>query len=120
MLVIQCRDMIASGAMKGFDCIDIDKVPAPTTVVVYRPGSAVPSLNLTLACSSPSYLPLYIRDADFLARLLVVVEPFAFREVNACKLGIRFSARGQPFALYAAVSPHALPISPTRRYTHLP
>jgi hypothetical protein len=36
-----------------------------------------------------SYLPLYAHYADLLARLLIVVEPFAIRQVYAGELGAR-------------------------------
>lgn len=50
--------------------------------------------HTSYACTnlSTSYLPLDIRNADFLARFLIVVEPFALGKVNARKFGPRFSA----------------------------
>jgi hypothetical protein len=50
-------------------------------------------------CLGPSYLPLDVRDAYFLARLLVVVEPLAFLEVDARPLGGGLGSHGEELSL---------------------
>jgi hypothetical protein len=47
----------------------------------------------------PSNLPLDACDTDFLASLLVVVEPFVFGKVNSGKFGARLCSRRKELAL---------------------
>lgn len=49
--------------------------------------------------SRPSNLPFDILDADLLSRLLVIVEPFAFRQVDPAELGPGIDALGLPLPL---------------------
>ena len=49
--------------------------------------------------SSPPDLPVEVFDADFLANLLVIVEPFSFREVDSGKFSTAFSAITEPFSI---------------------
>lgn len=49
--------------------------------------------------SRSSNVPLNIRDAHFLPRLLVIVKPLAFGQIDARELGAGLEAHGLPFAL---------------------
>ena len=46
------------------------------------------------------HFPDQVRDADLLARLLVVVEPLALVQLDGLELGARLLACGKPLALY--------------------
>lgn len=56
----------------------------------------------------PPYLPLYICDAHFLTRLLVIVEPLALIQLNGSELGPRLGSLGLEFTLDPISSPHYL------------
>jgi hypothetical protein len=64
--------------------------------------------------SSPPNLPLHIRDADLLSRLLIVVEPLTVYEVNARELGVGLNAGGVELSLQPSIStprPYFPPVS---------
>lgn len=44
-------------------------------------------------------IPLDILDADLVAGLFIIVEPFALRQIYARELGTRFRSFGQPLPL---------------------
>jgi hypothetical protein len=52
-----------------------------------------------LHCLGSANLPLDARDAHFLARLLVVVEPLVLGEVDACEFGGRLCSHGEELSL---------------------
>lgn len=51
----------------------------------------------SVSCSSD--LKFHILDADFFARLFVVIKPVAFSQVNGGKFGVSLQTCGLPFAL---------------------
>jgi hypothetical protein len=50
-------------------------------------------------CSSPPNFPFDVLDADLLSRLLVVVKPFPFAQIDTCKLRPRVGACSLPITL---------------------
>ena len=50
-------------------------------------------------------LPHQIRNANLLARLLVVVEPLALVQLDRFELSIRLFARGEPLSLPTSSAP---------------
>jgi hypothetical protein len=60
------------------------------------------------------HFPNQVRDANLLARLLVVVEPLALVQLNGLELGIGLLACGKPLALFLSVF---RPVAPTNPHT---
>ena len=65
---------------------------------LFTPASSQPTLR------APD-LPHQIRNANLLARLLVVVEPLALVQLDRLELSIRLLARGEPLSLYTSSVP---------------
>lgn len=57
--------------------------------------------------SRPPNLPLDILDANLITRLLIVIKPLPFAQINARKLRARVSSHSFPLALSPSLAFHA-------------
>lgn len=60
----------------------------------------VPRRFSIVAFLRPPDLPFDILDANLISRFLIIIKPFSFRKVDACKLSTRIGADCFPFTLY--------------------
>ena len=72
--------------------------PPHILIVSFHIPPTHPSISSNPTLRAPN-LPHQIRNANLLARLLVVVEPLALVQLDRFELGIRLFARGEPLSL---------------------
>ena len=78
--------------------------PPHILIVSFHIPPTHPSTSSNPTLRAPN-LPHQIRDANLLARLLVVVEPLALVQLDRFELGIGLFARGEPLSLSPSLVP---------------
>lgn len=71
-------------------------MPCPSTASLIR----LVVLSVWIRLRSP-YFPHQVCDANLFARLLVIIEPFAFVQLDVVELGVGLFTLSEPFPLLA-------------------